>query len=370
MRYRYIYNVTQTHQGKHIFDPSHLKEGTKMMWHGDDGAQVHVEIKSFDGKNAVVQYDDGPKKGEIDVLSLADLHDRLDDVSGGGKARLSEARVKEEKKLADMHSRGVSSKQLARQKKRVEALGGVPAAAPLGLPPSAPVAARHAAKKIEDTLSQLDAARADQMRPKFEKLIQELVSTMENEKRVRSSSGNALRGTSSAINKVEQAKYKLTQLWNRALQEAQAPSNESESNDNQPPTKKNESTTKEATRGDRIAEALEASAQADVLGEEGKRTKLSKDADKALMEATQAFIESNFSTDKNPALLAESQMTPRDYAHMRLLGGVSQLKEAQKPARIGKYAITSRQHKEAQDDREQARRHIKEALADLARNDQ
>jgi hypothetical protein len=226
MRYRYIYHARQTHQGKHIFDPSHLKEGTKLMWHGDDGAQVHVEIKSFDGEHAVIQYDDGPKKGEFDVLSLADLHDRLDAVSGGGKARLSEARAKEEKKLADMHTRGVSSKQLARQKKRVEALGGVSVASPLGLPTSAPASARHAAKKIEDTLSQLDATRAEQMRPKFEKLAQELVSAMENEKRVRSSSGNALRGTASAINKVEQAQYKINQLWNRALQEAQAPSNE------------------------------------------------------------------------------------------------------------------------------------------------
>jgi hypothetical protein len=246
MRYRYIYHARQTHQGKHIFDPSHLKEGTKLMWHGDDGAQVHVEIKSFDGEHAVIQYDDGPKKGEFDVLSLADLHDRLDAVSGGGKARLSEARAKEEKKLADMHTRGVSSKQLARQKKRVEALGGVSVASPLGLPTSAPASARHAAKKIEDTLSQLDDASADQMRPKFEKLAQELVSAMENEKRVRSSSGNALRGTPSAINKVEQAQYKLTQMWNRALKEVQTAPRESDdsvtTNAKQSETKKDATT--------------------------------------------------------------------------------------------------------------------------------
>lgn len=369
MRYRYIYHAGQTHQGKHIFDPSHLKEGTKLMWHGDDGAQVHVEIKSFDGKHAVIQYDDGPKKGEFDVLSLAGLHDRLDAVSGGGKARLSEARAKEEKKLADMHTRGVSSKQLARQKKRVEALGGVSFASPLGLPTSAPASARHAAKKIEDTLSQLDDASADQMRPKFEKLAQELVSAMENEKRVRSSSGNALRGTSSAINKVEQAQYKLTQLWNLALKEVQTASRESDdsvtTNAKQSETKKDADATQETTAKQKMIDALEASERADVLGEEGKRTKASREADRRLMEAAQMFIDSHFSSDKNPALLAESQMTPRDYTHMKLLGGVSQLKEAQKPTRIGKYAITPKQHTEAHADRGVARRHIKEAISEL-----
>lgn len=41
LRYRYIYNATHTHQGKHMMDPSHIKEGTKIMIDDTAGQEVH-----------------------------------------------------------------------------------------------------------------------------------------------------------------------------------------------------------------------------------------------------------------------------------------------------------------------------------------
>ena len=63
-RYRYIYNVTHTHGGKHVLDPDHMKVGTKLMLDATSGAEVHGHIQSVSGDKVTFVYDDGPKKGE------------------------------------------------------------------------------------------------------------------------------------------------------------------------------------------------------------------------------------------------------------------------------------------------------------------
>jgi len=123
MRYRYIYNVTHTHQGKHVLDPEHMTVGTKLMLDATSGAEVHGHIQSVSGDKVTFIYDDGPKKGESVTMSKEKLASELDKVHGiSGK--LDAARKKQSDVVAKLKESGASAKQIARAEARLKALGG------------------------------------------------------------------------------------------------------------------------------------------------------------------------------------------------------------------------------------------------------
>ena len=123
LRYRYIYNVTHTHQGKHVLDPDHMKVGTKLMLDATAGKEVHGHITAVSGDKVTFAYDDGPRKGEVVTMGKAELVAELDKVHGiSGK--LSEARAKQKAVVDKLKERGASEKQIAREQKRLDALGG------------------------------------------------------------------------------------------------------------------------------------------------------------------------------------------------------------------------------------------------------
>ena len=87
-RYRYIYRVTNTHQGRHAFDEEHLVMGAKFALNTEDGAEFHGHITAMDGDKITYTIDDGPNKGdEVTttraelVAKLHDLHDVSDKLS-------------------------------------------------------------------------------------------------------------------------------------------------------------------------------------------------------------------------------------------------------------------------------------------------
>jgi hypothetical protein len=123
MRYRYIYNVTHTHGGKHVLDPDHMKVGTKLMLDATSGAEVHGHIQSVSGDKVTFVYDDGPKKGESVTMSKDKLASELDKVHGIS-SKLDVARKKQSDVVAKLKEKGASAKQIARAEARLKALGG------------------------------------------------------------------------------------------------------------------------------------------------------------------------------------------------------------------------------------------------------
>jgi len=123
LRYRYIYNVTHTHQGKHVLDPDHMKVGTKLMLDATSGKEVHGHITAVSGDKVTFAYDDGPRKGESVTMSKAELATELDKVHGISE-KLSTARAKQKAVVDKLKERGASEKQIAREQKRLDALGG------------------------------------------------------------------------------------------------------------------------------------------------------------------------------------------------------------------------------------------------------
>jgi hypothetical protein len=123
MRYRYIYNVTHTHGGKHVLDPDHMKVGTKLMLDATSGAEVHGHIQSVSGDKVTFVYDDGPKKGESVTMSKEKLASELDKVHGIS-SKLDAARKKQSDVVAKLKEKGASAKQIARAEARLKALGG------------------------------------------------------------------------------------------------------------------------------------------------------------------------------------------------------------------------------------------------------
>jgi hypothetical protein len=123
LRYRYIYNVTHTHAGKHVLDPDHMQVGTKLMLDATSGKEVHGHITAVSGDKVTFEYDDGPRKGESVTMSKAELATELDKVHGISD-KLSTARAKQKAVLDKLKERGASEKQIAREQKRLDALGG------------------------------------------------------------------------------------------------------------------------------------------------------------------------------------------------------------------------------------------------------
>ena len=148
MRYRYIYNVTHTHGGKHVLDPDHMKVGTKLMLDATSGAEVHGHIQSVSGDKVTFVYDDGSKKGESVTMSKDKLATELDKVHGiSGK--LDAARKKQSDIVAKLKEKGASAKQIARAEARLKALGGDT--------PKAKLSPREAREKEQaDAIASLD----------------------------------------------------------------------------------------------------------------------------------------------------------------------------------------------------------------------
>ena len=81
-RYRYIYNVTHSHQGKHVMDESHLVVGTKFMVHTENGKEVHAHIKSVNGNKVTYVLDDGSDKGKEITKTRSEIVSMLNDTHG------------------------------------------------------------------------------------------------------------------------------------------------------------------------------------------------------------------------------------------------------------------------------------------------
>ena len=68
-RYRYIYKVTHTHQGRQAFDADHLDVGTAFALHTEAGAEFHGHITKVRGDQVTYRIDDGERKGESVTVS-------------------------------------------------------------------------------------------------------------------------------------------------------------------------------------------------------------------------------------------------------------------------------------------------------------
>ena len=123
-RYRYIYKVEHTHQGKHAFDEAHLVEGTKFALSTESGAEFHGHITAVDGDKVTYTIDDGPRKGQVVETTKAELAAKLNEVHGY-KNKLSAERAKVSALLEEMKAGSATEKQIARVRRRLLALGGV-----------------------------------------------------------------------------------------------------------------------------------------------------------------------------------------------------------------------------------------------------
>lgn len=122
-RYRYIYNVAHTHQGRHMMDPSHIKEGTKIMIDATEGQEVHAHVLNVGVNGVTFVYDDGPLKGQQKTMSREALLRQLNATHGANK-EIREAIKKQHAIIARLKERGASEKQIEREQKRLKALGG------------------------------------------------------------------------------------------------------------------------------------------------------------------------------------------------------------------------------------------------------
>ena len=122
-RYRYIYRVDHTHQGKHAFHEDHIIQGTKFALSTEDGAEFHGHIESVDGDKVKYMIDDGPQKGAVVETTKQELAAKLNEVHGVSD-KLADARDKASADLEQVKQSGGSEKQIARARRRLLALGG------------------------------------------------------------------------------------------------------------------------------------------------------------------------------------------------------------------------------------------------------
>jgi hypothetical protein len=223
LRYRYIYNVTHTHQGKHMMDPSHIKEGTKLLWNTDKGEEVHIEIKAVDDNGGVVfQYDDGPQKGEFDNMSAPAFRARLNELHGIDR-KVKEAREKERQRLQDARERGASERQIASIAQRVKTLGGVTHPAPLGLGNDAPDAYLLVAERVENTLDMIPEThpKKAKLRRDLEALMGKVISSNETYKEAVRGAQAGSRATQarreSAFKALQALQVRMDKKWKEAL---------------------------------------------------------------------------------------------------------------------------------------------------------
>jgi hypothetical protein len=122
-RYRYIYKVTHSHQGKHAFDESHLKVGTAFSLNTKAGAEFHGHVVKVEGDQVSYKIDDGPEKGTIKTVSKQELLAKLNDVHGI-ESKLSSERDKLRNQIKEAKKNKASEKQIARLEARLSRLGG------------------------------------------------------------------------------------------------------------------------------------------------------------------------------------------------------------------------------------------------------
>ena len=127
-RYRYIYRVSSTHQGRHAFDAEHLVEGTKFALHGEGESEFHGHITGVKGDMIKYVIDDGPRKGEEVTTTRAKLVDELNLVHGV-QDKLTAERAKVKAAIAEARRAGHTG-VVRRLERRLRALGGEPEAQP------------------------------------------------------------------------------------------------------------------------------------------------------------------------------------------------------------------------------------------------
>ena len=87
VRYRYIYNVTHTHAGKHVLDPDHMKVGTKLMLDATSGKEVHGHITDVSGNKVTVEL----PNGKAHTVAAADCLPQS--IEAGRGVRLASAKL-------------------------------------------------------------------------------------------------------------------------------------------------------------------------------------------------------------------------------------------------------------------------------------
>lgn len=127
-RYRYIYRVSSTHQGRHAFDEAHLVDGTKFALHGEGESEFHGHITKVDGDQVTYVIDDGPRKGEEVTTSRKELVAELNEVHGV-QDKLTAEREKVRAAIAEAKRAGHGG-VVRRLERRLRALGGEPEAQP------------------------------------------------------------------------------------------------------------------------------------------------------------------------------------------------------------------------------------------------
>jgi hypothetical protein len=122
-RYRYIYKVTHSHQGRHAFDESHLQVGTAFSLSTKAGSEYHGHVVKVEGDQVSYRIDDGPEKGTVKTVSKQKLLAKLNDVHGI-ESKLSSERDKLRNQIKEAKKNKASDKQIARLESRLSRLGG------------------------------------------------------------------------------------------------------------------------------------------------------------------------------------------------------------------------------------------------------
>ena len=122
-RYRYIYKVTHSHQGKHAFDEAHLQVGTAFSLNTKAGEEFHGHITKIEGDKISYRIDDGPEKGTVKTTSKQKLLAKLNDVHDI-ENQLTSERDKLRNQIKEARENKASEKQIARLEARLKRLGG------------------------------------------------------------------------------------------------------------------------------------------------------------------------------------------------------------------------------------------------------
>ena len=122
-RYRYIYKVTHSHQGRHAFDEAHLKVGTAFSLNTKAGEEYHGHVTKIEGDKVSYRIDDGPEKGTVKTVSKRELLAKLNDVHDI-ENQLTSERDKLRNQIKEARENKASEKQIARLEARLKRLGG------------------------------------------------------------------------------------------------------------------------------------------------------------------------------------------------------------------------------------------------------
>jgi hypothetical protein len=151
-RYRYIYKVTHSHQGRHAFDEAHLQEGTAFSLSTKAGSEYHGHVVKVEGDQVSYRIDDGPEKGTIKTESKRELLAKLNDVHGI-ESKLSSERDKLRNQIKEAKKNRASDKQIARLEARLSRLGGEQEGEKQG---GTDTTKRQASKKATELLIELE----------------------------------------------------------------------------------------------------------------------------------------------------------------------------------------------------------------------